>query len=158
MNINLYDSTITWAERNYDDEVTLYVKKYSELSIDEKLGILTCLLGDTRYSPKIKEILNSEDYFTNEQIKEKKGVKFSNQDKLYFSNYSLEELNEYNYQRYISLKEPGLFAFVSLDKNNPAKLKLDELKKKKEAKEQKAAKDKKLREIEKAKKLLARQL
>ena len=97
--MNFYDSIIVYQDYDdcYNDEdPKLASSKFSDLSNDKKLHILKTAFGACKYIKESKEFLNKEGYYTKEQIKDQKGIAFSNQDKIYFANYSLEELEELN--------------------------------------------------------------
>ena len=94
--MNYLDCLIIGAESDYDyNNTSLVSKKILDLTEDEKTELVNYLISYIHTNKQFIKTLESYGFYKLDAIKEQKGIKFTNKDKLYFSNYSLNELNEY---------------------------------------------------------------
>jgi hypothetical protein len=153
MNIH---NTILTSVKDQDDYgcFEFETKKFSDLSKVELQSILNYILS---LNIDQETILNRNGFYSLEQVKEKKGLKFTNKDDIFYRrNYNFEKitlgkkLNDYQLEELSQWKQ--VFVLVEMPKEIKDQLEVFEQKKKEKKKKLEEAK--KTREIKKAKKLL----
>lgn len=90
-----YNPIITYIKSasEYESECELESKKLSELSQQEESDLLNYLLE--KNNPLTKKTLEYNGFLHLDEIKEKKGLTFTNKDKFYFlAGWSMEEISQ----------------------------------------------------------------
>lgn len=164
--MNFHGSKIIHAEGEiYEDYSSIHVTDLNNLKEYEVGDLINTSLGNLptkNYSKNsnITKILNLHGFYTEDQIKEKKGIKFSEKDKFYLSDYDngFCELDEYRITTFSLDRLKQILesdkVFVAINIPTEAKNKILELIKQKQEKVKKSAARKELKKVEKAKKIL----
>lgn len=156
MKLKLNDIVIIHPEPQYMYEESMHISKVEEMELADLSYVFQLILE--KISPAMaKQILNEKGYFLPEQIKEAKGVKFSNKDQYIsyvksrgYTRFNLHEFLEKPHARLDEIED----VYIKIDMPKEIQEKLDahiaEQKKAKQLKEEKKLKAK----IERAKKIL----
>lgn len=154
--MDIYNTLLISARGEEYEPVEFETKKFTELSELELRSVLIYALRNTKDK---KSILNSEGFYSLDEIKEKKGLKFTNKDEIFFRhNYRFEsisltkKISDYDLEALSDFKK----VFVQVEMPKEIKDQLEVFEQKKNEKKKKSEEAKKKREIEKAKKLLAK--
>lgn len=167
-NMNINKAKIIWTDYCPEEceESNINVEDITNLNEINLASLINSLLGAFPYQDKIKskngqiaQILNMHGFYTEDQIKEKKGIKFAEKDKFYISRYSgFVELENHQIDNFnlVELKQvvENDKVFVAVKLPIEAKNKINALIKIKEDKIKKSADKKESKKIEKAKKML----
>lgn len=139
----------------YSSDCELESKKLSELSPQEEANLLDYILA--RSNPLIKERLKYNGFLPLEEIKEKKGFAFTDQDELFFYNGygSLERIKQdKKLDDYIIDKITDSSCFIAIPTPKNIQDQINARKEKKEQKKKLTEEQKLARKLKKAEKLL----
>jgi hypothetical protein len=152
--MDIYNALFVSVRGDEYEPIEIETRKFLDLPEVDLKSILLYILRNLKDK---KAILNSEGFYSLDEIKEKKGLKFTNKDEIFFRrNYSFESLSltkkisDYDLEGLSDFKK--VFVQVEMPKEIKDQLEVFEQKKKEKKKQSEEAKKK--REIEKAKKLL----